>query len=80
MNAETAHTVEHAVIRSLKRHAMVTLKTLRECMKEETDALKASLSVGYSLKMPGFGITSSGMWKPLTGLAHFYLSDGSGAT
>ncbi len=77
VNAETAHTIEHAVIRSLKRHAMVTPKTLRECMKEETDALKASLSVGYSLKMPElFGITSSGMCgNPLTGLAHFYLSD-----
>jgi len=77
VTAETAHTIEHAVIRSLQRHAMVTPKTLRECMKEETDALKASLSVGYSLKMPEiFGVTSSGMCgNPLTGLARFYVSE-----
>lgn len=76
VSGETAHTIEHAIIRALERYAMVTPKTLRECMKEETDALKASLSVGYSLKMPElFGVTPTGMCgNPLTGLAHFYLS------
>jgi len=76
VSGEIAHTIEHAIIRSLQRYAMVTPKTLRECMKEETDALKASLSVGYSLKMPElFGVTPTGMCgNPLTGLAHFYLA------
>lgn len=76
VSGEIAHTIEHAIIRALQRYAMVTPKTLRECMKEETDALKASLNAGYSLKMPEiFGVTSSGMCgNPLTGLAHFYLS------
>ncbi|HHY45530.1 MAG TPA: hypothetical protein GX512_07465 [Firmicutes bacterium] len=76
VSGEIAHTIEHAIIRALQRYAMVTPKTLRECMKEETDALKASLSVGYSLKMPElFGVTDSGMCgNPLTGLAHFYLA------
>lgn len=77
VSRESAHTIEHAIIRSLSRYSMVTPKTLRESIKEETDALKTSLEIGYRFRMPEFfGVTSTGMCgNPLTGLAHFYLAD-----
>ena len=52
VDAEEAHTIEHAIIRSLSQYAMVTPKTLRECVRDETEDLKASLEIGYRLKMP----------------------------
>lgn len=78
VDAEEAHTIEHAIIRSLTQYAMVTPKTLRECVRDETEDLKASLEIGYRLKMPEvFGVTATGACgNPLTGLAHFYLADG----
>jgi len=73
---ELAHTVEHAIIRSLAAYAIVTPKTLRDSLVEESKDLKDSLAVGYKLRMPEFfGVTSTGMCgNPLTGLAHFYLA------
>jgi len=77
VSPETAHTVEHAVIRSLSRCAMATPRTMREALAGETRDLKDSLTVGYKLRMPEFfGVTPTGMCgNPLTGLAHFYLQD-----
>ncbi len=78
VSPEAAHTLEHAIIRSLSRYAMVTAKTLRESVTGEVLDLKASLEMGYRLKMPEFfGVTSTGMCgNPLTGLAQFYLAEG----
>lgn len=77
VSPETAHTVEHAIIRSLTRYAMVTPRTMRDCVEAESRDLKNSLDVGYRLKMPEFfGVTATGACgNPLTGLAHFYLED-----
>ncbi len=77
VSPEIAHTVEHAVIRSLSTCAMATAKTMRKAMDLESRDLKDSLSVGYRLRMPEFfGVTATGMCgNPLTGLAHFYLAD-----
>lgn len=77
VSAESAHTIEHAIIRSLSLCAMVTPKTLRESIEGETEDLRFSLEMGYRLKMPEiFGVTPTGACgNPLTGLAHFYLAD-----
>lgn len=76
VDPEMAHTVEHAIIRSLSEYAIVTPKTLRDSLAEESKDLKQSLDVGYRLRMPEFfGVTSAGVCgNPLTGLAHFYLA------
>ena len=74
---EKAHTVEHAIIRSLKNYAMCTPKTLRECMERETEELKWSVEIGIAKKLPEmFGVTRSGFCgNPLTQMASFYLSE-----
>jgi hypothetical protein len=76
VSPETAHTVEHALIRSLSTFAIATPKTLRNCLAAEARDLKDSLDIGYKLRMPEFfGVTPTGMCgNPLTGLAHFYLA------
>jgi len=74
---EKAHTVEHAIIRSLKNYAMCTPKTLRECMERETEELKWSVEIGIANKLPEvFGVTRSGFCgNPLTQMASYYLSE-----
>lgn len=74
---EQAHTIEHAIIRSLSTYALVTPKTLRKAIAEEACDLKTSLEIGYRFKMPEyFGVTPTGYCgNPLTGLAHFYLTE-----
>ncbi len=74
---EKAHTVEHAIIRSLKNYAICTPKTLRECMERETEELKWSVEIGIANKLPEvFGVTRSGFCgNPLTQMASFYLSE-----
>jgi len=74
---EKAHTVEHAIIRSLKNYAMCTPKTLRICMERETEELKWSVEVGIAHKLPEvFGVTRSGICgNPLTQMASYYLSE-----
>jgi len=74
---EKAHTVEHAIIRSLKNYAMCTPKTLRICMERETEELKWSVEVGIAHKLPEvFGVTKSGICgNPLTQMASYYLSE-----
>lgn len=76
VSPEVAHTIEHAVIRSLRSFALVTPKTLRLSMKAESEDLKASVDAGYRFRIPEvFGVTSTGTCgNPLTGLAHFYLA------
>lgn len=74
---EIAHSMEHGIVRSLTKFALVTPKTLRQAAIDETLELKASLEAGYRLEMPEvFGLTSGGSCgNPLTGLAQFYLAD-----
>ncbi|TYP58745.1 hypothetical protein [Thermosediminibacter litoriperuensis] len=74
---EQAHTIEHAIIRSLKNYAICTPKTLRECMKRETEELKWSVEVGIAHKLPEvFGVTRSGVCgNPMTQMASMYLTE-----
>lgn len=74
---EKAHTVEHAIIRSLKNYAICTPKTLRESMRRETAELKWSVEVGIAKKLPEvFGVTRSGICgNPLTQMASYYLTE-----
>ncbi|MDN5302136.1 MAG: hypothetical protein PWQ60_1650 [Thermoanaerobacteraceae bacterium] len=74
---EKAHTVEHAIIRSLKNYAICTPKTLRESMRRETEELKWSVEVGIAKKLPEvFGVTRSGICgNPLTQMASYYLTE-----
>ena len=76
VDREAAHTIEHAVIRSLRSYALATPKTVRIAMDAEAQDLKTSIDAGYRLRMPEvFGVTSTGVCgNPLTGLAHFYLA------
>jgi len=76
LEPEQAHTVEHAIIRSLQQYALCTPKTLISCIAEETDELKDSLDLGFRRRLPEvFGITNSGACgNPLTNLAQFYLA------
>ncbi len=73
---EQAHTLEHAIIRSLQTYAMCTPKTLAKAIVREGRELEASVEMGYKLKRPEvFGVTSSGACgNPMTNLAHFYLA------
>lgn len=77
IEAEIAHTVEHAIIRSLKNYSLCTPKTLRECMKRETEELKWSVEIGIANKLPEvFGVTRSGICgNPLTQMASYYMSE-----
>ncbi|MDD4569570.1 MAG: hypothetical protein PHE70_05540 [Tepidanaerobacteraceae bacterium] len=77
LEAEKAHTVEHAIIRSLKNYSMCTPKTLRVCMERETEELKWSVEFGIAKKLPEvFGVTRSGICgNPMTQMASYYLSE-----
>lgn len=75
---EVAHTVEHAIIRSLRQYALCTPKTLARAMAGEARELKDSIEMGIELQRPEiFGVTSTGACgNPLTNLAQFYLAEG----
>lgn len=74
---EAAHTIEHAIIRSLHKYAICTARTLAECIEEEGRELRASIDAGFRYKRPEvFGVTSTGMCgNPLTNLAQVYLME-----
>lgn len=74
---EKAHTVEHAIIRSLKNYSLCTPKTLRDCIEKETEELKWSVEIGIAKKLPEvFGVTRSGICgNPLTHMASYYLNE-----
>jgi hypothetical protein len=74
---ETAHTVEHAIIRSLNNYGFCTPKTLRYCMERETEELKWSVEIGIAKKLPEvFGVTRNGICgNPLTYMASYYLTE-----
>ncbi|KXG77912.1 hypothetical protein AN618_07200 [Fervidicola ferrireducens] len=74
---QQAHTVEHAIIRSLKNYALCTPKTLRVCMQREAEELKWSVEVGIAHKLPEvFGVTGSGVCgNPMTRMTSIYLGE-----
>ena len=76
VSVEQAHTVEHAIIRSLKSYGLCSPRTLLEAWRQETGELKASIEAGFRYKAPElFGLTESGACgNPLTHLAHFYMA------
>lgn len=73
---EQAHTIEHAIIRSLSQYGLCTPRNLQVSIKMEAAELKGSLDAGFSFRMPEvFGVTSGGACgNPLTNLAHVYLT------
>ncbi len=74
---QQAHTVEHALIRSLQVHAFCSPLTLRQSMGEEGEELLASIEAGIASGLPElFGVTQSGACgNPLTSLAKVYLAE-----
>jgi hypothetical protein len=76
VSAEQAHTVEHAVIRSLGRYALCTAKTLIQSMMDETYELKQSVEWGIRHALPeAFGVTQSGACgNPLSNTAQIYMA------
>lgn len=74
---QQAHTVEHAIIRSLKLHSFCSPLTLRQAMSEEGEELLASIEAGIASGLPElFGVTQSGACgNPLTSLAKVYLAE-----
>ncbi len=73
---EQAHTIEHAIIRSLQQFGLCTPRTLGESIRRETSELKATVELGMQQQLPEvFGVTAGGQCgNPLTNLAHFYLA------
>ena len=72
---ESAHTVEHAMIRSLHTYGLCTALTLQQAMREETEELSWSVEKSMRFAMPEvLGATQSGACgNPMTNLAQFYM-------
>lgn len=74
---QQAHTIEHAIIRSLNYYGLCTAKTLLRSMEEETSELKQSVEWGMKFARPElFGLTESGACgNPLTNAAQIYMTE-----
>ena len=75
VSLEAAHTVEHAMIRSLRTYGMCTARTLQESMREETAELTWSVEKSMRFTLPEvLGTTRAGACgNPMTNMAHFYM-------
>lgn len=51
---EQAHTIEHAIIRSLRSYGICTPKTLRDAISRETEELKELVAAGIKFRIPRF--------------------------
>jgi len=73
---EQAHTIEHAMIRSLRTYCLCTPRTLADSMVQETDELKKSLDFSIRYSMPEtLGLTASGACgNAMTNMAQIYLA------
>jgi hypothetical protein len=73
---EQAHTIEHAIIRSLKCYSLCTAKTLVQCSRQEASELKQSIEWGIKYVRPDlFGLTQSGACgNPLSSTAQIYMA------
>lgn len=74
---ESAHSIEHAIIRSLDQFGLCTPKTLAESLKRETKELAQSIEAGLALRLPEvFGVTEGGVCgNPMTNLAQLFLNE-----
>ncbi|MHC1760244.1 MAG: hypothetical protein AB9917_12155 [Negativicutes bacterium] len=75
VSLEAAHTIEHAMIRSLKTYGLCTAKSLQASMREETEELTWSVEKSMRYALPEvLGNTQAGACgNPMTNLAHFYM-------
>lgn len=73
---EQAHTIEHAMIRSLRTYCLCTPRTLADSIVQETDELKKSLDFSIRYSMPEtLGLTASGSCgNAMTNMAQIYLA------
>lgn len=73
---EQAHTIEHAIIRSLRIYGLCTVRTLLDSILKETDELKKSIEYSIQFAMPEFlGRTATGACgNVMTNLAQFYMT------
>ena len=75
VSQETAHTIEHAMIRSLRTYGLCTARTLQESMRRETAELTWSVEKSMRFALPEvLGQTQAGACgNPMTNLAQFYM-------
>ncbi len=75
VSLESAHTVEHAMIRSLRTYGLCTARTLQESMRAETEELTWSVEKSMRYALPEvLGNTQAGSCgNPMTNLANFYM-------
>ena len=72
---EAAHTVEHAMLRSLRTYGLCTARTLQEAIRDETQELTWSVEKSMQYALPEIlGNTQAGACgNPMTNMAHFYM-------
>ncbi|EGO62664.1 hypothetical protein [Acetonema longum] len=77
VSQEQAHTVEHAIIRSLRTFDLCSPRTLAESIIVETGELKRSVEAGFRFGLPEvLGRTSTGICgNPMTNLAHDFFDN-----
>lgn len=75
VSLESAHTIEHAMLRSLKTYGLCTPRTLQEAMRAETEELTWSVEKSMRFALPEvLGNTQAGACgNPMTNMARFYL-------
>ena len=75
VSLEAAHTIEHALIRSLRTYGLCTARTLQTSMRQETAELTWSVEKSIRFAMPEvLGQTQAGACgNPMTNLAQFYM-------
>ena len=75
VSLESAHTIEHAMIRSLRTYGLCTALTLQEAMRAETEELTWSVEKSMRYALPEvLGNTQAGACgNPMTNMAHFYM-------
>jgi len=75
VSLESAHTIEHAIIRSLRNYGLCTARTLQESMQSETQELTWSVEKSIRYALPEvLGHTQAGACgNPMTNMAHFYM-------
>jgi hypothetical protein len=75
VSLEAAHTIEHAMIRSLRTYGLCTARTLQNAIRQETAELTWSVEKSIRFAMPEvLGQTQAGACgNPMTNLAQFYM-------
>lgn len=75
VSLEAAHTIEHAIIRSLRTYGLCTPRTLQHAIKEEAAELTWSVEKSMRYALPEvLGSTQAGACgNPMTNLAQFFM-------